>query len=413
AVVTQLPYQPAETRSVTEVLTRVDEIGLRLGPGSSAAVLGPASVLAGPLTVGAYDRAALLRTGVVEAVISLPGGVVPFRPGYQTAVWVLTQAYGSALRGRVLLADLSNRPLTPEVVDGVVADVVTWRRDGYRSGAHSLRHCAEVEVDRLLARPGPLTARPVRTERELVTVVPTTVTRVNELERALGQLADPTTARETIRTGVARAGGSRPDTVSIGDLISSGRLSVISGTRLAAEHVTAEGHHHVWGAAEVTGRTRVGDRSVDRAVVAEHYPRAVFTEPGDVLVTTAPDKAVRLDQVGFRVVEFGVRALRVPESERERLPPRVLAALLAANCHDGLRVAGAVRAPRRLADWQVPLLDPDTAGRFDALLAAMERRRALAHDELDALAELTRITAAGLTDGTLTLRSEQENHATP
>ena len=55
---------------------------------------------------------------------------------------------------------------------------------------------------------------------------------------------------------------------------------------------------------------------------------------------------------------------------------------------------------------KVPLLDPDTAGRFDRLLAAMDRRGSLAHDELDALAELTRITAAGLTDGTLTLHVE-------
>lgn len=411
-VLTQLPYRPAETRSATAVLARMDEIGLRLGPGRSAAVLGPADVLTGPLTAGGYDRAELLRSGVVEAVISLPGGVVPFRPGYQTAVWVLTQAHGSRLRGRVLLADLSSHPLSGPVIDAVIAEVVTWRRGGYRSGAHSLRHCAEVEVDRLLARSGPLTARPVPTERELVTVVPATVTRVNELERALGQLADPATVRETIRTRLARASGCRPDTVSIGELISARRLSVISGTRLATEHVATDGHHDVWGAAEVTGRARIGGRTVDRAVLAEHYPQVVFTEPGDVLVTTTPDKAVRLDQAGFRVVEYPARALRVPGSERERLPPRVLAALLAANCHDGRRAAGAVRAPRRLADWQIPLLDPDTAGRFDALLAAMDRRGSLAHDELDALAELIRIAAAGLTDGTLTLQPEQEKHAT-
>lgn len=413
-IVTQLPYQPSETRSPADLLTRVDEIGLRLADDRSAAVLGPASVLTDPLDpANDRERVRLLAGGAVEAIISLPGGVVPFRPGYQTAIWVLTQAHRSRLRGRVLLADLSNRPLSPEVVDGVVADVVTWRRGGYRAGAHSLRYCAVAEVGRLVTRSGPLTARPAPTERELVTVVPATVTRVNELERALGQLADPATAREAIRTGVARAGDSRPDTASIGALARAGRLSVISGTRLAAEHVTTEGHHHVWGAAEVTGRARIGGRTVDRAVLAEHYPRAVFTEPGDVLVTTTPDKAVRFDGAGFGVVEFGARALRVPESERRRLPPRVLAALLAANCHDGRRAAGAVRASRRLADWQVPLLDPDTADRFDRLLAAMDQRRSLAHDELDALDELVWITAAGLTDGTLTLQPEQERHATP
>ena len=68
---------------------------------------------------------------MVEAIIRLPGGLIPFRPGYETALWVLTQARDSRWRGRVLLADVSDRQLTHEVISDLVEDVITWRRDGY------------------------------------------------------------------------------------------------------------------------------------------------------------------------------------------------------------------------------------------------------------------------------------------
>jgi hypothetical protein len=64
------------------------------------------------------------------------GGCVPYRPGYETALWVLTQARGSRWSGRVLLADVSDRPLTADVVWDLAEDVVTWRRDGYVPRAH-------------------------------------------------------------------------------------------------------------------------------------------------------------------------------------------------------------------------------------------------------------------------------------
>ncbi|HEX5495187.1 MAG TPA: hypothetical protein VFX70_11505 [Mycobacteriales bacterium] len=407
AVVTQLPYRPQETRSAVDVLSRIDDIALSLPRGRNAVMLGPADVLAGALprySAAERERARLLTGGVVEAVIYLPGGLVPFRPGYQTAIWVLGPAYDSPLRGDVLLADLSDRPLSADLVDAVITDVVTWRRDGYQPDARHRGLCAQANVRRLLDTPGPLTARPDPGPRDLIDVVPATVTRVNELERALDRLADPAaTSREPVRAGVARAAGGRPETTSVGALVGAGRLALIRGTRLAPGDVIAGGQHPVLGAAEVTGHARVGARTVDRAVLADRYPRAALTEPGDVVVTTAPALGAYVDHDGFSVVEFPARALRVPVSERDRVTPRVLAALLVAGGQNGRRAAGAVRPPRRLADWQVPLLDPVTAARYDQVLARIERRRRVAAEEIDSLDELDRITAAGLAGGTLTL----------
>lgn len=423
AVVTQLPYAPAESRSAADALARIDEIGLRLPPGRTAVVLGPADVLTGALRPYSPDeraRAELLTGGMVEAVIRLPGGLVPFRPGYETAVWVLSSAYASPLRGRVLLGDVSDRPLTADVVDALVADVVTWRRDGYPPGAHTRTFCVQADVGDLVDEPGALTARRLPSVRERATEVPAAVARVAELESALARLADPAaTPREPVRTGVARAAARRPGGTRVGGLVRAGRLTLVKGARLAPEHVTADGHHPVLGAPEVTGGVdgevsggvtgglsggrRAGGRYVDRGVLAERYPRAVLTEPGDIVVTTAPTPGVLIDHEGYCVVEFPARALRIPDSERGQLTPRVLAALLTAG--GGVRrAAGAVRAPRRLEDWEVPLLASGTVRRLDRLLAELDERRRLAQDEIDALDELRRIATAGLADGTLTLQ---------
>lgn len=51
----------------------------------------------------------------------------------------------------------------------------------------------------------------------------------------------------------------------------------------------------------------------------------------------------------------------------------------------------------------MPLLSPDDLARFDQLLTELEERRNQARKEIDALDELGRIAATGLSDGTLTL----------
>ena len=138
-IVTQVPYQPGEARDAAAVLDKVDDVAVRLSPGRFGVVLGPAAVLTGelpPYSAEERARADLLAGDMVEAIIRLPGGLVPFRPGYETALWVLTQARDSRWRGRVLLADVSDRELTHEVISDLVEDVVTWRRDGYVPGAH-------------------------------------------------------------------------------------------------------------------------------------------------------------------------------------------------------------------------------------------------------------------------------------
>lgn len=405
ALVTQLPYRPGENRSAADLLDRIDDIALRLAPGCTAVVLGPAEILVGALRPFSPDeraRARLIGSGMVEAVIRLPGGVVPFRPGYETAIWVLTSAHSSPWRGRVLLGDVSDRPLTGEVVDALVSDVVTWRRAGYRPESHTRSYCVQADVADLVRRPQALTARITPSLREVTTGVAATVTRVTELEAALSRLGDSAvTPRPPITSGISAATSNRPGAVTLRALTAAGRVRIIPGIRLASEHLIEGAHHPVLGADELLGNSLIGGRSIDRAVLADHYPRATLTEPGDVVVTLTPELGVHVDEDGYSVVMFPARTLRIHADHRDGLTPRVLAALL--TVANTPRAAGAVRPPRKLDDCEIPLPDPPTVQRLDALLADLDARRRLAEDELHLLADLHRITVSGLADGTLAL----------
>ena len=168
-IVTQLPYQPLESRSATAVLDRIGDISARLRPDASAVILGPADILVGALpaySTAERARAKLLQDDMVEAVIRLPGGLAPQRPGYQTALWVLASARKAPQRGRILLADVSGRELTDDVIDELAEDVLSWRRGGYFPRAHARAPSDQVRISDLVEPPRPLTVKRARSARE-------------------------------------------------------------------------------------------------------------------------------------------------------------------------------------------------------------------------------------------------------
>jgi hypothetical protein len=407
-IVTQIPYTPGEDRSAKMVLDVMDDVSLRLRPGRSAVVLGPADILTGdlpPYSEAERMRAALLKDGMVESVIKLPGGLVPFRPGYETALWVLNSARESPWRGRVLLADVSDTELTDEVADALADDVITWRRDGYEPDAHTRAFGTQVLVGDLVEPPKPLVVRRPRSILTAGVDAAGQLALAFDLEKELDRLgAYATAVRRPIRTNLIADIRARPAVMSIGKL-AEGRqraLSVLKGTRIGPSDITGAGQHAVLGSDEVLGLRVPGGRTLDRAVLAERYPRAELTEPGDVLLTAVPGFGVLVDHEGFSVAEFPVRVLRIRDAGRTRLTPRVLAAMLAADDSPS-RPDGAIRAARRIEDHQVPLLAAEDVKRLDILLAELDARRSHARQEIDALDELAKTAMVGLRNGTLTL----------
>ncbi|MEV6925521.1 hypothetical protein AB0M46_13625 [Dactylosporangium sp. NPDC051485] len=396
---TALPYRPQENRSRESHLRFLARLATDLGPGQAAVVLGPADLLAEqtpPTQAGI--RSEILRTDAVEAILMLPGGLMPFRPGYQTSLWVLRRDESGRGQGRVLHADVSDRPLTAHVVNDLVEDVTTWRREGYHPAAHRRALTTPVRVADLLSGHSSFTG-PRRPELpEANTLRHSRVALLLDLQTRLAEhaqqpLPPPLTANMAAREDEARS------MVTIGTLIKKEQVKRLKGARIAAEHLTGGGHHRVIGVPELTGQARPGHRKIDRMMLAERYPRARLTEPGDVIVAITADVMTFVDIDGFSIAEYPAAVLRL-NHKGQTLTPRTLAALIAST--PGGRAPGAVHS-RRLDEIPVPVLEPDEAAALDELLIELDQRRRRAQEQIDTLDTLRRTTVTGIADGTLTI----------
>lgn len=398
-LVTALPYRPQENRSREGHLRFLARLATDLGPGQAAVVLGPADLLAEQMPpTQAGIRSEILRTDAVEAIITLPGGLMPFRPGYQASLWVLRRDESGRGQGRLLQADVSDRPLTAQVVNDLVEDVTTWRRGGYHPAAHRRALTTPVRVADLLSGHSSLTG-PRRPELpEANTLRHSRVALLLDLQTQLAEHAQHALPPPLTANMAAREDEARP-TVTIGTLIKKEQVKRLKGARIAAEHVTDGGHHRVIGIPELTGQARPGHRMVDRLVLAERYPRVRLTEPGDVIVAITADVMALVDIDGFSIAEYPAAVLRV-NSEGRTLTPRTLVALIG-SAPSG-RAPGAVRS-RRLDEIPVPVLEPDEVGALEELLLDLDQRRRHAQEQIDTLDTLRRTAVIGIADGTLTI----------
>lgn len=419
-VVCPLPYVPAEARSPLTTLGQVLSLTDLLRDHRVAVVLGPADVLVRPLDPqhdadGDRLRRSFLAEGLLKAVISLPEGVYPSRPGHRTAIWVLSRTPRPERRGVLLLADLSSRPLTGQVLDALVEDVQIFRDRGWQEDPHhASRNAVIVPAKILYDLPGTAFTpqhRPLasRFTREVVE----RPAQISDLELVLKQLTEQarrrTAEEDEIRAhAILRSEGDRVPRTSIRRLLrrrqgQPARLRRLPGHRLAPAHIGAEGRYPVLTPAEVIGTEPVGARRIDRDVLLTHYGHAEFSEPGDVIVTAQPSFGAYVDEEGLSVVAYPARILRVRLSADRPLRPRVLAALLRAAAAEHTRVPGAIRAARGIEDLLIPDLPPDEAERYDALLAQISHRKSLLRQQDIVLDDLARLMAIGLTDGTLKL----------
>jgi len=386
--------------------------------GANAIVIAPAdtTVALTPHSDAAENREALLRTGSVKAVIRLPGGLVPYRPGYEVALWVLSKDTTEGERGKVLLADVSDRSLTPPLISSLATDVLAWRNADYAGAVHSRVHTVATPVKALIpdlkARSPqqlpPLVPRYLPTEDEVVLHTPERVARALDLERVLWE-SRPHLPR--FNSGLAaNPEPAPPATLTVADLLAGPRsrtnsLALRSGTRLVKGDIRADSSadratsYPVIGPPEITEEIPLGRRRIDRLTFERTYARAKRSLPGDVIITMAPKSAAIVDHDGYSVIEFPARILRITDAGRKRFTPRVLAALL----NLAGRAEGAVRPTQRLEELRLPLLSASDLERFDQLLAELEDRRERARREIAAVDELRSLAANGLSDGTLTL----------
>ncbi|WP_157254919.1 hypothetical protein [Nonomuraea typhae] len=409
-IVTQLPYRPGEARSALTALEELERVSDLLGPGRTAVVVGPADALIDRLRAieEARFRSALIRSGIVEAAIALPGGVIPHRPGYRAALWVMTRDPIEAARGRVLVCDISAEALTQRVRAQLAEDILLWRAEGHRADGHDPRYGLAVPIATIdadfggpLTPPGPPLSQVFsRTVIERPAVISEAEGRLEHtIERSLQHLD----TCGHFRGHVMHRVGPQPPRTTIAALVASGRVTKVKGHRINAAHARREGHHPLMGPEEITGACPLGSRQIDRLVLVASYDHVALTEPGDIVYTTTPRFALTIDHNGFSVPLFPARVLRVTRDVKRPFTPRVLAALLSA-ARNTTRSPGAVHAPR-IDDLTIPDLDPSDVERLEAFLAEIEVRQRLLRAQQDELAEIHRLTVAGFADGTLAINN--------
>jgi hypothetical protein len=403
-IVTRLPYQPTELRDTVEDLSKINDIADRLGPGRTAIVIGPAASLVEALrdTDAIARRAELLTQGLVEAVVRLPGGVFPARPGHPAALWVLTRDPIRATEGRLLLADLASTALDERVAQTVAEDILLWRAEGFRpDDGHEPRTGQVVPLKALDLRrgtalrppaPGSATVR-ARQAADRPALIGEAERRLTDAERETNRYGEK---HGPLNTRAAQRDGARPTAVSLGALHTARRVRQLPGHRLSSAHVTPRGHYRVLGPTEVL--TPSSKRWIDRLTLNTEYPHAVLTEPGDIVVTSAPRFGASLDETGLSVIEFPARGLRVVPGSG--LTPRVLKALLDI-AENTARSPSAVRS-QRLRDVTIADLSSDEAARLDDVLRRLDERERLLRQQVDLLTELRGLAVTGFADGTLT-----------
>jgi hypothetical protein len=389
----QLPTPARPVATDAEVLDLVDEVALAMPDDARAVVLAPSRALVDATRDGqvAAARAALLRTGRVRAVVRLPAGSRPTRSRERVAIWVLGPPPGGAAQDErvVAVADLLAAP-DETATRALLTDVAAALGSPAQVRAHAFGVAVPVGAPRLQATRGDLVedaAVPRRPPAPAVDTA-TVATLVEAARRVEVELPDVLVDDIAAVSAVA--------TVSLGDLVRRGEIRLVRGTRLAEDDVHGGSGVRVLGPAEVTGRASFGSRAADRVTLADRYPSARYTEPGDVVFCTTPDAGAVVDTDGLGVVQYPARVLRVVD----------------AGAAAGLAplVARALRAVPRGADWRtarVPRLPEDRARTLAATLDGLAAARADLARRAAALDTLSDALARGVAYGTLTLAAAE------
>ncbi|MDV3208196.1 MAG: hypothetical protein LOY04_14330 [Rhodococcus ruber] len=400
---TQYPSPSTLGYSDARILAEIDNITVQMGAEHLAVIVGPASALTDPLRdrEAAAVRADLLRSDRLRAVFRLPEGLLVTKPGSSMALWVLGAPDDSvAPTDRwTVLADLRTRALDAAVTDGIVADVTAAMGSREHLRAHAFEFASVHRTSTLLAedRRGLLPPAPRRRRRRIAGNE--TAAEAAELVGAANRAARA--VRDDLHLGVEYRQAPRPAPTA-GRLADAGVLKVMPGNRIDDDDVDVGGDVRVIGTDELLGRARIGDRGIDRLVLATRYPSGRYTEPGDIVFCTAPEFGVVVDQEGAAVVLAPARVLRVADPHASGVLPELVARTLR-RMPVAPKPAGAIRSGQVWRDWPIPVVEADRIPAVSAALEELRARREAARQLLDTLDRLTDTLTDGVGHGVLTV----------
>jgi hypothetical protein len=348
-------------------LDLVSEADLTLGPTDLAVVVGSAALLCDRL-VGELEkqRSYVLRSGHLAMALRLPRGLWKGAHRQSLGVWVL---HGDRSGKTTRVADLSDVGLDR---DDLCADLTAALTD---NESRAFRYARIAQLDPVLAGAAvvPRGIRAVTWGR----------TDISHLDAVYA--ASLVTAERITGFDVAAAPGTGRIVLnrrSLGELAAAGVISVRHGNRIDLGSHDPAGTVRVITADGSADLIRLEPFAADR-----RYPRAVRTEPGDVIIAQTPRPIARVDTHGGGFVLAPSKLVRLGPAAG--VGPQLLAALI--NQLDA--------APSEWQNWTVPEIAAGEAESLEAVLASAATHLDMLRRHVSALQDLTTHLIAGVAAG--------------
>jgi hypothetical protein len=279
-------------------------------------------------------RTELVRRGCIEAVVGLPGKMLP-HTSIPLALWVLRRPISGAATEQVLFIDASET-VAPE------NNVAAWLKDP--SAREAVPH-ADVPVADVLAAESVLTPQRWvdRTEREPGDVTGDYVNGWVAINETMQKLTNVLASFEHL------ASFSKSRVMTVGELIDQGVLDMRMGRpKDRYEAAPEELQERMATASDVRDGT-LRELGIDTEY--DDYPE--LTWEGDVLVTTMNTIRARVDEAGGHLPSTGVYRLRV--RDRDVLSPGYLAIALSGSWNERFQ-GGSTIQRASVKDLEVPLV---------------------------------------------------------
>lgn len=320
------PRSSADTAWLQHVIAHLTDTG-------RAYALSPGGTLARGGEEGKI-RTELVRQGCVEAVVGLPGKLLP-HTSIPLALWVLRRPVTTASTEQILLIDAS-QTVSPEHF------VSHWLKD--RAARDRVPH-VEVPITDILAGESVLTPQRWidRTERDPKEVTSAYVQGWAAINDTMQKLHNVLSSFEHFATF------SKSRVMTVAELIDQGVLDLRTGRpKDRYEDAPEELRERIAAASDVRDGT-LRELGLERDY--EGYPE--LTWEGDVLVTTMNTIRARVDEAGGHLPSTGVYRLRV--LDQSVLSPAYLAIALTGSWNDKFQGGSTIqRAP--IKKLEVPLV---------------------------------------------------------
>ena len=391
--VAHFPAKNHATITDTQIMTAIDNIALDLDGTQAAVVLAPARLLTDKLAAGSPSqiRDTLLRSGKLRAIVRLPAGLLKSHPRQHLALWVLGKEQTNVpIADRwTAIADLSGVSLDESGAQDLVADLLASLHGLDDVKARAFRFARLVKTRLLLSGDGNL-HRVLPKPAGAKASTPDVAEILVRAETAIAALNwnSPAAALDIqleLGSGVALP------TAALGDLLHSKQLKLLPGARFQAHDTSAAEGFIVIGVPELLGGERI--RHLDRLQLADLYPQAHLTEPGDIIFSTIGGPHSWVDPLGFSVVEFPARILRINHKDPSGLIPAVLAT----------DIATGPSGPWRR--WHVKRFHEEQLENTKTALDLIDRARQQALDRAAQLDKLSTLLIRGTANAALQITS--------